>query len=86
LASLCSYRLKTLLKEAHDGADVIIRALRYRVTKARGSKRDQLRKELTYFRNQRPRMNYPAHGRAHLPIASGVVEATCKTLVTQVQL
>jgi len=76
-------RLKTLLKEADDGADVIIRALRYRITQARGSKRDQLRKELTYFRNQRPRMNYPSYVRAHLPIASGVVEATCKTLVTQ---
>lgn len=76
-------RLKTLLKEADDGADVIIRALRYRVTQARGSKHDQLRKELTYFRNQRPRMNYPTYVRAHLPIASGVVEATCKTLVTQ---
>jgi len=75
--------LKTLLKEADDGADVIIRALCYRVTQARGSKRDQLRKELTYFRNHRPRMNYPAYVRAHLPIASGVVEATCKTLVTQ---
>jgi hypothetical protein len=76
-------RLKTLLKEADDGADVIIRALRYRVTQARGAKRDQLRKELAYFRNQRPRMNYPTYVRAHLPIASGVVEATCKTLVTQ---
>ena len=76
-------RFKTLLKEADDGADVIIRALRYRVTQARGAKRDQLRKELAYFRNQRPRMNYPTYGRAHLPIASGVVEATCKTLVTQ---
>jgi len=76
-------RLKTLLKEAEGGADVIIRVLRYRVTQARGTKRDQLRKELTYFRNQRPRMNYPAYVRAQLPIASGVVEATCKTLVTQ---
>ena len=76
-------RLKTLLKEADAGADMIIRTLRYRVTQARGAKRDQLRKELTYFRNQRPRMDYATYGRAHLPIASGVVEATCKTLVTQ---
>lgn len=76
-------RLKTLLKEAEGGADTLIRTLRYRLTKARGHKRDQLRKELTYFRNQRPRMNYPTYVRAHLPIASGVVEATCKTLVTQ---
>jgi hypothetical protein len=76
-------RFKTLLKEAEGGADVIIRALRYRISRTRGAKPDQLRKELVYFRNQRPRMNYPADVRAHLPIASGVVEATCKTLVTQ---
>lgn len=29
------------------------------------------------------RMNYPDYLRQHLPIASGVVEAACKTLVTQ---
>jgi len=41
-----------------------------------------LHKELTYFRNQRHRMNYAAYLRENLPIASGVVEAACKTLVT----
>jgi hypothetical protein len=40
-------------------------------------------KELTYFRNQRHRMHYAAYLRENLPIASGVVEAACKTLVTQ---
>jgi hypothetical protein len=39
--------------------------------------------ELTYFRNQRPRMQYADYLRQGLPIASGVIEATCKTLVTQ---
>ena len=76
-------RLKTLLKEADQGADVIIRVLRYRCRKARGAKRTALNKELTFFRNQRPRMRYAAYLRQNLPIASGVVEAACKTLVAQ---
>ncbi len=76
-------RLKTLLKEKDDGVESVINALRYRVGRARGTKRQQLLKELTYFRHQRHRMAYAAYLREHLPIASGVVEAACKTLVTQ---
>ena len=76
-------RLKTLLKEADHGVERIIETLRYRVRKAKGHKYEQLLKELTYFRNQRHRMHYAAYLRENLPIASGVVEAACKTLVTQ---
>jgi len=43
----------------------------------------ELEKALTYFRNQRWRMRYDQYRRANLPIGSGVVEAACKTLVTQ---
>ena len=39
--------------------------------------------ELTYFRNQKLRMHYADYLRRGLPIASGVMEAACKTLVTQ---
>jgi hypothetical protein len=76
-------RLKTLLKEADDGVERVIETLRYRVRKAKGHTYEQLLKELTYFRNQRHRMHYAAYLRENLPIASGVVEAACKTLVTQ---
>ena len=76
-------RLKTLLKEADDGADQVIRVLKYQRGRARGRKRERLVNELTYFRNQRPRMDYADYLRRGLPIASGVIEATCKTLVTQ---
>ena len=48
----------------------------------RGRKRDEVEKELTYFRNQRSRMQYWAYRQANLPIGSGVVEAACKTLVS----
>jgi hypothetical protein len=76
-------RLKTLLKEADDGAEQIIRVLKYQRRWAHGNKRTRLDAELTYFRNQRPRMHYAEYVRKKLPIASGVMEASCKTLVTQ---
>ena len=76
-------RLKTLLKEANNGAEQVIRVLKYQRGRARGHKRERLDAELTYFRNQRPRMHYAEYLRRGLPIASGVIEATCKTLVTQ---
>jgi hypothetical protein len=76
-------RLRVLLQEAEDGADRIIRALRHHAGRARGARRKRIRAALTYFRNQRGRMHYAAYQRQHLPIASGVMEAACKTLVTQ---
>jgi hypothetical protein len=76
-------RLKILLKEADDGAEQVIRVLKYQRARARGRKRERLTTELTYFRNQRHRMLYAEYIRNSLPIASGVMEATCKTLVTQ---
>jgi len=76
-------RLKTLLKEAENGAQKIIRVLRYQRNKAKGYKRTRLDRELTYFSNQRQHMDYARYLRLHLPIASGVMEASCKTLVTQ---
>jgi hypothetical protein len=39
--------------------------------------------ELAYFRNNRHRMRYQQFAADGLPIGSGVVEAACKTLVTQ---
>lgn len=76
-------RLKTLLKEAENGAERIIRTLRYQRNKAKGNPRTRLARELTYFCNQRHRMLYAHYLTLHLPIASGVMEASCKTLVTQ---
>jgi|CXWL01.1.fsa_nt_gi hypothetical protein len=76
-------RLKTVFKEMEGGVETVIETLRYRLRRARGRNRQNLRKELTYFRNQRHRVAYATYLREHLPIASGVVEAACKTLVTQ---
>ena len=76
-------RLKILLREDDQGADRVIRVLRYHYGRARGRKRERLKTQATYFRNQRGRMHYAQYLRDGLPIASGVIEATCKTLVTQ---
>ena len=76
-------RLKIWLKEAENGAQRIFRTLRLQSSLAGGNKRKRLEAELTYFRNQQPRMQYAEYIRQKLPIASGVMEASCKTLVTQ---
>jgi hypothetical protein len=76
-------RLRTLLKEEDGGADRIIRTLKHHARRTSGNRQRRIQAELTYFRHQRSRMNYPAYLRQHLPIASGVIEAACKTLVTQ---
>jgi hypothetical protein len=76
-------RLKILLKEADQGADQVIRVLKYQRRRAYGNRRKRLEVELTYFRNQRPHLDYADYVRQGLPIASGVIEAACKTLVTQ---
>lgn len=76
-------RLKTLLKEADNGAARVIGVLKYQHRCATGRKRKLVEIELTYFRNQKPRMHYAEYLRRGWPIASGVMEAACKTLVTQ---
>jgi len=76
-------RLKILLKEDEHGAERVIHMLKYHRGRSRGNQRKRLEIQLTYFRNQQPRMHYAAYLREHLPIASGVMEASCKTLVTQ---
>jgi hypothetical protein len=76
-------RLKTLLKEDEAGVDRTIRMLKYHRGRAQGNRRKRLETQLTYFRNQHQRMHYAEYLRQGLPIASGVIEASCKTLVTQ---
>lgn len=76
-------RLQTLLQDEDGGADRIIRSFKHHASRARGNRQRRIQAELTYFRNQRARMNYADYQRQRLPIASGVVEAACKTLVTQ---
>lgn len=75
--------LRLALKEEDGGADKVIDTFAAELTSLSTKGQEALQKELTYFRNQCSRMDYAAYLRQGLPIASGVIEATCKTLVTQ---
>lgn len=44
---------------------------------------DKLNSAITYFKNQRQRMDYNFYQINNLPIGSGVIEAACKTLIKQ---
>lgn len=76
-------RLRLILKEDDKGAERVIKTLAdYRRGLIR-CRQKRLDKEVGYFKRQKARMHYAAYQRQHLPIASGVVEAACKTLVTE---
>jgi hypothetical protein len=73
--------LSTVLRDEPQGVDKVIGALcRLR---ARYPRRQAIHTALSYFRDHRHRMRYAALRAQNLPIGSGVVEAACKTLVSQ---
>jgi hypothetical protein len=82
-----SARLRIILRDQPGGADDVIAALARLARKTRGKtnqrRRKRLNAALTYFTNQRERLDDAAYQARGLPIGSGRVEAACKTLVTQ---
>ena len=78
-ASFAEYR--HVLLEADEGVAKVIRTLAYH--HKRKPRCGPLKQELEYFRRNRSRMDYARMRAQNLPIGSGVVEAACKTLVTQ---
>ena len=74
---------RTILKDDPQGAEKVIRAIRYRRDQASGSARKILTAALKYFRGMREGMDYHLYKQLGLPIGSGVVEAACKTLVSE---
>ena len=74
-------KLRHLLRHDCGGVEKVIRSLNHQRRKQPESKR--IAEVLGYFRNNRHRMGYAEAKARHLPIGSGVVEAACKTLVTQ---
>ena len=82
-ASACFEQFKVWLQEANDGADRVIRSLKYRRDQSTGWRRKTIETQLNYFRRYRTRMRYKELLDQNLPIGSGVVEATCKTLASE---
>jgi hypothetical protein len=80
-------RLRIIVRDQPGGVAQAIAALCGLVRKMGGKRLKRRRKlliaELTYFKNQRDRMDYADYQAQGLPIGSGVVEAACKTLATQ---
>lgn len=74
--------LKIVLRDEENGVEKTINALRYR-SQCASRQRKRIATELGYFRRNRSRMRYWEYQAEGYPIGSGVVEAACKTLVTQ---
>jgi len=74
-----TYRWKLL--EDPDGVEKVIGSLRQLARQH--PTRKKLKQELEYFRRNKARMTYFSWREQGLPIGSGVVEAACKTLVSQ---
>ena len=70
-----------VLRHEHGGVERVIRALRY--LRGKHPRRKRIKKVLGYFCRNRKRMDYAGAAQCGLPIGSGVVEAACKTLVTE---
>jgi hypothetical protein len=73
--------LRTVLRDDPQGVDKVIGALER--LRTRYPRRQAIHKALAYFREHRHRMRYADLQARNLPIGSGVVEAACKTLVSQ---
>src|SRR5215831_15030102 len=73
--------LSEVLRDAPEGVDPVMGALER--LRTRYPRRQAIHKALAYFREHRHRMRYADLRAQHLPIGSGVVEAACKTLVSQ---
>jgi len=74
----------TTLQEAQDGVHTVLRELLYQGNHRKDlsrSRRQALDTEITYFKNNAPRMHYWQYRDWGLPIGSGVTEAGCKELI-----
>jgi hypothetical protein len=71
------------LRELDDGAQRVIRGLRYRRDRSTGPKWKTIRRVLGFMQKRCHRMKYHSLLQKNLPIGSGVVEAACKTLASQ---
>ncbi len=74
-------KYRSILRHDERGIEKIIQHISYQLKKH--PKKDSLKTELNYFKNNKKRCQYLMVSKANLPIGSGIVEATCKSLVSQ---
>ena len=74
---------RIFLREKDDGAERVIRALRYRRDKCRGAARKTINDVINYLCKRKERLRYKRLLDRNLPVGSGVVEAACKTLASE---
>ncbi|MCL2306620.1 MAG: hypothetical protein FWC43_14875 [Planctomycetaceae bacterium] len=74
---------RLLLLEEEDGAEDVYRSLLYYQKMYHYSKerRESLSREISFFRNNKSRMEYKRFRDSGWPIGSGVIEAACKSIV-----
>jgi len=72
---------RRILREDPAGVDKVIQSLAYLTKKH--PRNVAIARALGYFRTNRSRMRYADIAAQNLPIGSGIVEASCKTLVGQ---
>lgn len=80
-ASVEFTKYRSILRHDKRGIDKIIRHLSYLLKNK--PRKTGLKTEINYFKNNKHRCRYEEIAEANLPIGSGIVEATCKTLVSQ---
>jgi hypothetical protein len=74
-------KLCDVLRDNPKGIEKVVRSFKHLATQHPSKK--LVRRALIYFRTNRARMRYADLAAEGFPIGSGVVEAACKTLVTQ---
>lgn len=73
------YRKKLL--EDNDGAESVLRSMTYYSRNLPKSRQEKLEAERTFFMRNKDRMSYADFLARGLPIGSGPVEASCKSIV-----
>jgi hypothetical protein len=76
-------RMRIWLREQDDGAERVLRGLRYRRKRSTGSTKKTIAAQIKYFEKRKERMRYKQLLDQKLPVGSGVVEAACKTLASE---
>lgn len=75
------HKYKRILRDEEKGIRKVLRALRYLRNKHKNCA--DIKSAVTYFTNNQHRMLYAEANTLNYPIGSGIVEAACKSLVSQ---